>query len=221
MTRARSVAVALLVTAALPSVALAQVRESEPIARFATDIRVALPRYPSDAATETTLGVTKENMPKRGLGFSVGAHVYPFRLGRSVAIGFGAELLTTRGRNTLDPTTEGGTPGPTVETRFSAFTPQVSLNFGTRRGWSYLSAGLGRAQFTTELQNDPVADATSKPRVLNYGGGARWFAAEHVAFTFDIRFHRIDPQDAIAGINGRPAYAGRRLIVASAGVSFK
>jgi hypothetical protein len=223
MTLARSIALAVVV-GALPSTALAQVREPEPIARFAADIRAALPRYPEDAATVTALGVTEDNMPKRGLGLSLGVHVYPIRMGRLVALGFGAELLTTSGSNTLDPTTEGGAAGPTVETRFSALTPQVSLNFGSRNGWSYLSAGLGRAQFTTELKNEPVADATSKPKVLNYGGGARWFAKEHLAFTFDIRFHRIDPQAAIAGtttVNGRPAYAGRRLLVASAGISFK
>lgn len=220
----RAVVLAVLVTAALPSFATAQVRESEPIARFAADVRAVLPRYPEDAATQTALGVTEDNMPTRGLGFSLGAHVYPLRFGRSVALGFGAELVRTRGSNTLDPTTEGGAAGPTVETRFSAFTPQISLNFGSRNGWSYVSAGLGRAQFTTELQDDPVADAASNPRVLNYGGGARWFAKDHLAFTFDIRFHRIDPQEAVTGtatVNGRPAYGGRRLIVASAGISFK
>jgi hypothetical protein len=224
MILARPVVLALTVTASLPSLALAQVRESDPIARFAADIRAVLPRYPTDTATQDALGVTKENMPERGLGVSFGAHVYPLRLGRHVALGLGAELIRTSGSKTLEPTTEGGTVGPTVKTRFSAFTPQVSLNFGTRNGWSYVSAGLGRASFTTELDNDPVAEATSNPRVLNYGGGARWFAKEHLAFTFDIRFHRIDPQEAIAGtttINGRPAYARRRLFLASAGMSFK
>jgi hypothetical protein len=156
-------------------------------------------------------------MPTRGLGLSVGANVYPIRLGK-VAIGVGAELVTTRGKNTLEPAEEGGEEGPTVKTSFSAFSPNVSLNFGSRNGWSYVSAGLGRAQFTTELEDDPVSEATSKPRVLHYGGGARWFAQEHLAFTFDIRFYRIDAQTATTT---RPAYGGRRLLVASAGISFK
>jgi hypothetical protein len=156
-------------------------------------------------------------MPKRGLGLSLGAHVYPFRLGK-VAFGFGAELLTTRGSETLEPAEEGGEEGPTVKTRFSAFSPQISLNFGTRQGWSYVSAGLGRAQFTTEREDAPVGDASSKPRVLNYGGGARWFAKEHLAFTFDLRFYRLDAQ---AAATNRPAYGKRRLIVASAGISLK
>ena len=127
-------------------------------------------------------------MPKRGLGLSFGAHVYPFRLGRCrdrmSARSSSRRVAARRSK----PATAGETPeGQRSTTRFSAFAPQVSLNFGTRKGWSYLSGGLGRAQFTTELQADPVAEATSKPG-FNYGGGARWFAAEHVAFTFDIRF---------------------------------
>ena len=41
----------------------------------------------------------------------------------------------------------GGRRGPTVNARFSALSPQVSLNFGTRDGWSYLSGGIGWARF--------------------------------------------------------------------------
>ena len=96
--------------------------------------------------------------------------------------------------------------------------PQLSLNFGSRNGWSYLSGGIGFVSFTTEREDDPVADADGRTRSLNYGGGARWFAKEHLAFCFDLRFYRIDPQDATVG---RPAYGGRRLMVFSAGVSFK
>jgi hypothetical protein len=230
MTYVRIVTVAVALAAALPSIALAQSREPEPFAKFAADIRGVLPKYPADPDTVKALAVTKENMPTRGLGLSLGANVYPFRVGK-VGIGFGAELLTTRGSNTLDTTTAGSTTtttGPTVKTRFSAFAPNASVNFGSRKGWSYLSGGLGRAQFTTELESKPVGDATSKPKVIHYGGGARWFAQDHVAFTFDIRFYRIDPQAATtpptpptSTVSSRPAYGGRRLLVASAGISFK
>ena len=34
---------------------------------------------------------------------------------------------------------------------------QVSLNFGGRDGWSYVSGGIGWAQFTTELESSPVS----------------------------------------------------------------
>jgi hypothetical protein len=96
--------------------------------------------------------------------------------------------------------------------------PQISLNFGGRDGWSYVSGGIGLASFTTEREDAPVADADGRTRSLNYGGGARWFAKEHLAFCFDLRFYKINPQDATTG---RPAYGGRRMMVFSAGISLK
>jgi hypothetical protein len=198
--------------------ASAQEPEKEPIGRFAVDARVALPRFPEDAATVTALGVTTDNLPGRGLGVAAGVTVYPARLGK-VALGVGGEwLIFSRGSKTLDPATEGGPSGPTVTTRFSVLSPQVSLNFGGRNGWSYVSGGLGWASFTTELEAAPVADADERTRAINYGGGARWFVKEHLAFTFDLRFYRIDPQDAATG---RPAYGGRRMMVFSTGISLK
>jgi hypothetical protein len=208
--------VALAMTTLAPGAA-AQEPEKEPIGRFAVDARVALPRFPEDAATVTALAVTKENMPTRGLGLAAGVHFYPARMGR-VALGIGGEWLISRGSKTLDPVEEGGVSGPTVTTRFSALSPQVSLNFGGRDGWSYVSGGIGWVTFTTEREEAPVADAPGRTRAINYGGGARWFAKEHLAFTFDLRFYRIDPQDAVTG---RPAYGGRRLMVFSAGISVK
>jgi hypothetical protein len=179
---------------------------------------VALPRFPEDAATATALGVTADNLPSRGLGVAAGVNVYPARLGK-VSLGVGGEwLVFSRGSKTLDPATEGGPSGPTVTTRFSVLSPQISLNFGGRNGWSYVSGGIGWASFTTERDDAPVADAAGRTRAINYGGGARWFAKEHLAFTFDLRFYRINPQDAAPG---RPAYGGRRMMVFSAGISLK
>jgi hypothetical protein len=198
--------------------ASAQEPEKEPIGRFALDARVALPRFPEDAATATALGVTADNLPSRGLGVAAGVNVYPARLGK-VSLGVGGEwLVFSRGSKTLDPATEGGPSGPTVTTRFSVLSPQISLNFGGRNGWSYVSGGIGWASFTTERDDAPVADAAGRTRAINYGGGARWFAKEHLAFTFDLRFYRINPQDAAPG---RPAYGGRRMMVFSAGISLK
>ena len=136
-----------------------------------------------------------------------------------MALGVGGEwLVFSRGSKTLDPETDGAASGPTVTTEFSVLSPQISLNFGSRNGWSYLSGGIGWAAFTTELKELPVADSDGRTRSINYGGGARWFAKEHLAFAFDLRFYKIDAQDATLG---RPAYGGRRMMVFSAGVSMK
>jgi hypothetical protein len=194
----------------------AQERDSEPISRFVLDARGTLPRFPADPATATAIDVTTDNLPTRGLGLSLGAHLYPIR--GKVTLGIGAEMLLGRASRTLPAAQEGGADGPTVKTRFSVLSPQISLNFGSNRGWSYVSVGIGRANYTTEQETDPVADATSKPRDLNYGGGARWFAQPHLAFTFDLRWHRLAAQEAIAG---RPAYGQTRIVVFSAGISVK
>jgi hypothetical protein len=207
-------AVVLAVTIA--PAAQAQERESEPISRFVLDARGALPRFPADPDTATAIDVTTDNMPTRGLGVSLGAHVYPVR--GKVTLGIGAELLTARASRTLAPAQEGGADGPTVKARFTVLSPQVSLNFGSSKGWSYVSVGMGRANLTFEQEADPVTDAQSTPRDLNYGGGARWFAQPHLAFTFDLRWHRVAAQEAIAG---RPAYGQTRIVVFSAGISVK
>ena len=189
----------------------------DPIGPFAADARVAIPRFKEDANVASALGVSSANLPARGFGLAGGAHWYPVRMGH-VTLGFGGEVLMSRASNTLKSDDDDGVDGPTVNTRFSVITPQVSLNFGTRRGWSYLSGGLGWGSFKTERADAPVADAAFRPRVLNYGGGARWFAKEHLAFALDLRFYAVNAQ---AAGSGRPAYPSMTLMVFSAGVAIK
>ena len=37
---------------------------------------------------------------------------------------------------------------------------------------------------------------SARLKTINYGGGARWFAKAHVAFSFDVRFYAINPGPA-------------------------
>jgi hypothetical protein len=217
MTQLRTLFFLAAILACLAPRAAAQEREPDPIGRFVADVRFALPNFPDDAAIATALGVTEENLPGRGLGISAGLHFYPARLGR-VTLGIGGELVMTRASRTLEPTTAGGPDGPTVDARFSALSPQLSLNFGSRRGWSYISAGIGWGNFSVERDTAPVEPADGRLRTLNYGGGARWFAKDHLAFMFDLRFHRFGAQDAVTG---RPAYPAARMMIFSAGISVK
>jgi hypothetical protein len=205
----------------LPSPAHAQndyLPGREPIGIFAADLRVAFPPYPQDVATADQLGVTPANLPGRGTGLVFGAHVYPARLG-ATTVGIGGEIMLSRGRETLTPEEEGGPEGPTVRTRLSSVSPVVSLNFGRRQGWSYLSAGLGFARFGSIVE-DPSSAAEDPPRrrSLHYGGGARWFFNEHVAFAIDLRFYQLGAQDAAPG---HPAQDAIRRMVFSAGLAFK
>lgn len=208
----------LLVLAFLTCTRNAAAQPSAPIGPFVVDVRAGLPWFHDDAAIASAIGVGTGDLPGRGLSLGVGAHWYAIR--KKVALGLGAELIVggatmSREADEDEPTT---IPGPTVNARLRAFTPQMSLNFGGRRGWSYLTAGLGWGGLTTEREDAPVAAAESNPRVVNYGGGARWFAREHVAFTADLRFYNIAAQEATVG---RPAYPGVTMMVFSAGVAFK
>jgi hypothetical protein len=209
------VCAAAVVLAAGGSAAIAQVPR-EPPGPFAADVRVAIPRFKADGTIAAGLGVSTDNLPTRGLGLAGGVNVYPLR--RKVTLGLGVEVLMSRGSKTLEPTEEGGPSGPTVDTRFSVLSPQLSLNFGSSRGWSYISGGLGWGRFTAEREDLPAGDAPGRPRVLNYGGGARWFAKDHLAFTLDLRFYTIDAQEPTID---RPAYPKMRMMVFSAGVGFK
>lgn len=199
--------------------ALAQ--QEDPINVFVVDVRGAFASYNTSDGLAAPLGLTTGQLAPRGLGLELGAHVYPIR-GRVVSLGLGASLLLSRatkkpeipeGQEEPDPT------APSVRTRVDAFTPQVSLNFGSRRGYSYISGGIGTVTRRIEAVEGTIAEVTgdTRARALNYGGGARWFAASHVAFTFDMRFYRVASQESTTVSAPLPS---QRLFVISAGVSF-
>ena len=215
LTILRHITLAAALVAAIASPSRAQ--EPDPLPKIALDVQAATPKFPRDPSVASSLTVTTDNLPGRGLGAAVGVHVYPGRLGK-VTLGIGAQFLVSSASRTLEPTTSGGADGPTVEARYSALSPQLSLNFGGPNGWSYVSGGIGWATFTIERTSAPVAEPDGRLRTLHYGGGARWFAKKHLAFSFDVRFHRYPAQNAVTG---RPAYPKGRMLVASAGISVK
>jgi hypothetical protein len=151
-----------------------------------------------DEGEEVTLTV-----PGRGYGFDVGAHVYPFRLGPA-RIGFGLSFGRARAtavsgqpadadssdQNGGDDDEEDEVPTP-VDVVLTAQTlaPQVSFNFGTANGWSYLSAGYGRAAVRTRVGAEERE--TNGLTALNFGGGARWFFTDHLGVGFDVRWHKV------------------------------
>lgn len=214
---ASRVLVAILFALLTGSQAWAQIRQ--PIPRFTVDLRGFYTGLGQDARTASELGVTINDMPKRGLGGVAGVHFYPLR-GERMALGLGAEYLLARGRQTPEPPT-GQTVLPTttiVEQRLVSLSPQLSLNFGHRDGWSYLTAGMGPLGFETFTGAVAPSEPPEKKNTINMGGGARWFAASHVAFTFDVRFYLTRPADRT------PFHPGRdrnRLRVLSAGISIR
>jgi hypothetical protein len=203
-----------LTFAALAAEARAQ--QDDPVGPFVLDARVALPSFSSAESIATAWGFRSDQLPERGMGFELGAHVYPLR-GRRVSLGLGASLMRASAKQDPLEDSETAATDPTVESRISALTPQVSLNFGSSRGWSYISAGYGWTRRTTG-----DADATlpngSNVTTVSYGGGARWFIKTHVAFSFDLRFYRLPA--TVADADG-PASPGYTMFVGTAGLSFK
>jgi hypothetical protein len=171
----RAVVAGLLLLAAAPAAA----QSREPVGPFVIDLRGATSGLPNDTAFYPALP-PDTLVPARGYGFDAGGHVYLFALGPA-RVGVGANYVRVRGT------------APGIVARVRTVAPQVSFNFGSHDGWSYLSAGLGRAWVDTEVAGETGAAARESGGVtsINAGGGARWFLASHLAVGFDVRWHRM------------------------------
>ena len=199
----------------LQATAAAAQMTPQPIPRVVADVRAFYAGLERDPVTAADLGLLPEELPARAWGGVAAVHVYPFRRQR-FALGVGGEGLLARGR--AQATDETGTAiGPLVTQKLRGLAVAVSLNFGGRNGWSYLSAGTGPFVFASYLDDPPAAPAPSQ-MTLNLGGGARWFATDHVAFGFDARFYQTQPEVAVDGYAARER---RQIFILSAGVSFR
>lgn len=175
---------ALLALAGVLSSAPAAAQTSSPPGPWVVDLRGATSGLPKDTAFFPGIPVDTL-VPARGFGLDVGGHVYVLTLGPT-RVGVGANYLRVRG------TTEG------VAVTFSTLAPQVSFNFGSRDGWSHLSAGLGRASVhpSVSLETPTDAETVNGLTSINVGGGARWFLSNRLGFAFDVRFHRLSGPQA-------------------------
>jgi hypothetical protein len=170
--------------------AVAQSLTPGPPGPYVIDFRGATSGVPTTAELYPDLTI-EDSVPTRGFGFDVGAHVYRFHLG-AARFGLGANYVRVRGTAS----------GAVVTTQL--FAPQLSFNFGTANGWSYLSAGFGPARIEAGRRYDTTG--------LNAGGGARWFTSNHLAVSFDIRMYRLSPIKT---------FPRTTLVSASVGVSMK
>ena len=186
------------------------------IGPFVVDLHATVPRFPQDVQLAQSRDMTLAELPGNGLGVLVGVHVYPLRW-RAVTFGLGGEFATGRARQT--PTLAQTVLRPATE-RLTTITPQLSLNFGTGNGWSYISGGLGRSTWAVTPQGQEGFAADSEQlKTISYGGGARWFMKTHLAFSFDARFYAINPGTPfVAGALGSPRTT---VIVIGAGVSVR
>jgi hypothetical protein len=184
---------------------------------FVIDLHGTTTRFPDDPILAASRGINQAELPGRGLGGAIAAHIYPFRF-RAVTFGIGGRVATARASR--DPGAEAQTPAlRAVTERFTYLGPQLSLNFGTGSGWSYLSGGIATSTWSVVPQGLPPSPADEEGlKTIDYGGGARWFAKPHLAFSFDLRFYAINPSTPVGG---RPGSPRTTLFVVGAGVSIK
>ena len=209
---------ALIICSTLCSRARAQ-EPSPRIGPFVVDFHGTLPAFPNDLLQlAESRGLSLAELPGLGVGVDLGAHVYLLKW-RAITFGIGGELSFGRAHST--PLTVAGqtTIRQPVTERFTSVAPQLSVNFGTRHGWSYLSGGIGGSVWSIHPDGQAPREADSQQlKTINYGGGARWFAKEHFAFSFDVRFYAIDPGTPQFGFPGSPRTT---FIDIGAGVSVK
>jgi hypothetical protein len=160
----------------LAAQAEAQSLNPGPPGPFVIDVRGATSGVPNSEALFPELPAGA-SVPTRGFGLGVGGHVYAIRVGPA-RLGLGVDVMVARG-STVD-----------ASSRLVTVDPQVSINFGTADGWSYLSAGAGVAKVNANPGD--VSDTVSS---INWGGGARWFLGPHLGVGFDIRIRTFKAGD--------------------------
>jgi len=189
----------------------------KPIGPFAIDVRGTIPRFPSDQQLADSRGLLVAELPGSGFGLDLGAHLYLFKW---KAVTFGAGGQVTFGRSHSSEQDQAGiVVARAVTEHLTAFTPQISFNFGSGAGWSYLSGGAGPAVWSIVPDGqEPLFPDEERLIEYNYGGGARWFARPHLAFTFDVRIHAITKGTPVLGYPPSPF---SRMVILGAGVSLK
>jgi hypothetical protein len=176
--RRRLILVVALMTAAATDQVSAQSLNPGPPGPFVFDIRGAMSALPTSELFVPQSDIVAD-VPSRGFGGTVGGHVYAIGIGPG-RLGIGVDFMLVRG-TTAD-----------VATTLSSVDPQLSFNFGTSDGWSYLSAGVGGAR----VKVDSV-DLSESVRSFNWGGGARWFVGPHVGVGFDVRVRHLAAGDVV------------------------
>jgi hypothetical protein len=191
------------------------------IPRVVMDVRVMRPNFKPTAIQAGVFGYAADSLPSTARGVAVAGHWYPGKW-KTVTFGVGVEALVAKGTST--PTYAlGAATGDAAQTVWKSAAPQVSLNFGTGEGWSYLSAGYGVSTFMISSDIYPAPDRAPKRGTVNVGGGARWFFNHHMAFTLDLRFYKMGVSTTAQSSAVAEAASGassKRFIV-SAGTSFR
>jgi hypothetical protein len=204
----------------------AMAQEREPLPWFVLDLHAASVGLPT---AQGWIPVVSEDtpIPDRAWGPAVAATVYPFRAG-VMTFGFGAAFSSAQGKSdSIEILTGSGSTAttrvtPIVRTQVTSLIPQISINFGHKFGWSYLSAGLGGTKVESSAEALGTTPAVIVPaawnQALNFGGGARWFMKPRLGAGFDVRFVKLGSRGATAVL---PSARRSQMITFSAGISIQ
>lgn len=222
-----------MVPRALPLVAIlltsapASAQTLERLPWFAVDVHGASVGLPTAEGWIPVPVLGDTPLPGRGFGIAAGATVYPLRLG-IITFGAGVAVSAAKGKGeSLTITTGSGATAvtivtPVMRTSILNVIPQVSINFGRRMGWSYLSAGLGATRVRSSADATAAMAQVIVPeswnQAINFGGGARWFMKDHLGAGFDVRFVKLGSRGATAVL---PAARRTQMITFSAGISIQ
>ncbi len=215
-------ALLLVLLAAVP----ARAQDEERLPWFAVDLHGASAGLPTAEGWIPPVSADTP-VPGRAWGLAAGATVYPVRFG-IVTLGLGASIATAKGtgESLTIPTGSGAGAAdrvtPIVRTLVLNLMPQLSINFGHKYGWSYLSAGLGRTRVTSSADAAGTTPQIIVPeswnQALNFGGGARWFMKPHLGAGFDVRFVKLGSRAASGSL---PSAKRTQMITFSAGISIQ
>ena len=217
-----------LVLLVLVAAAPASAQTVERLPWFAADLQGAWVGLPTAEGWVPTVSATTP-LPGRGWGLAGGATVYPLKLG-VMTLGLGVSMhMGKNTSNALTSTTGSGATEKTVPTtttvttQITSLLPQLSINFGNKLGWSYLSAGLGRSKVVSSAEKFGTAPAQSVPEAwnsaINFGGGAKWFMKPHLGAGFDVRFTKLSSRAATAV---QPVFGKRtQMVTLSVGISIQ
>jgi len=217
----------MVVLLALAAAAPATAQTSARLPWFAVDLHGAWVGLPTAEGWVPAVPAATP-LPGRGWGIAGGVTVYPLKLG-VMTLGIGASMHTGQGtshaltRTTGTGSSEVTTPTTTtVTTRITSLVPQLSINFGHKLGWSYLSAGYGRSKVGSSSEAFGTVLALTTPEAwnaaINFGGGAKWFMKPHLGAGFDVRFTKLGsraPTDLL------PSAKRTQMITLSVGISLQ
>lgn len=203
----------------------ASAQTSERLPWFALDAHGAWVSLPTAEGWVPPVPATTP-LPGRAWGIAGGATVYPLKTG---LVTWGVGLSMHTGKSTSDPlmsaetaTTPSAPTTTTVTTQITSMLPQISMNFGHKLGWSYLSAGYGRSKVVSSSAAFGTTPAQTVPEAwngaINFGGGARWFMKPHLGAGFDVRFTKLGSR---AATDVLPAAKRTQMVTISVGISIQ